>query len=1432
MSRLPELIHAVVRRAARSRRGSVIVLALAVLAILAILAVAYVSIVRVDRQSSAIFGRNANYQRQVDAVVSHMQGLIAADLFGNKVVTNSVPRNAWPTSFEDGETWDNPSVDFNWSTLNPPLDLTQYERERNTNPGYFQTLERRGNVDVRVARPDDAWLASTEPRWDEVDANNTNIAWQQITNLRSAFNWKVPLGNSGDGYWRRDVGRYVDLAAWFRRPRNGYADPGVDLGANLNQPLKPLVGKTDGSTTAFTLDTNGVANPTGFFGMQMASLDTDPSTSQQILEPFEQRFGADADGDLRMDARWQQLDSLGNLFGLNWVVAARIIDASSLVNFQTALEFPTEPTAGQPNGRMVTDVSGNGETPADVDLFRLLNNNQFSGQTDAYAGTFDSQVRTDALFAPGASTNVFDQHLREGFGAQSLFDRLADGNPTTLPNDSRIDPTRDSWYQSNGWTDTTPLTREQRRAMYEWVTSSVDQPKSSYGSLYPRREMIDIMSFWGTNNYGVLSKLEQRIDGPEATGYLPDPDVPSPSATGPLRARALDRDERRFGPATGATNQIGQPTGERLKKDPRHLLTAFSGTAAFSPVPILRDTTQSAEYGASYSKTKIAMSELGAIAPERMRQLFGDLVWALAPLSTNQPLMPGVPNQTPGQAAQAGQEYHYGGGSGGPAVAEEMRLTVPVNAGYAVARAASLAVNLVDASDQESSSTLTREKQTALRVYKQTTAATGSVRGNYAVSTRLDQGDIPDNLLPNEMFGVAGNGVTFFGLDRQPFLVEAHTYALYHDEDYLVGSLTPEIDAGNHDEQVGSIIAFELGNPWPQDLDVRDYVVKLVGNDGAISIELPLSGVGGGDDTILAGQTKVYYWTSTAAAAYTAIWNEAKASWVAEVAGGPIELNSGSIVNSDSTNPPVAFQGFDAAADVSVLLIRREGTAPGVLIDRMSTPEGADPFPRVLTGLYSINLSAIQRIPAENGTGRVAVASSLHRQTRNANGFPGYVIESRDNNTVGDLFPTSNFGGGQAGEEKWLIPDGTPPASDMASDIRAENAMSFNDDRAGTNQTFPAAQLYVPDDGLRYLSNVMRVSSFCTTYVHDSNAAYGTADLDNAAYIDDDTDRRWTTFSEYLGLSSTRFYDSTSTDNPYFGVLDPSRFVLGGTNMAMQGASVPAPLSIPLALRVLDLFEPLNPIGDLASGRININTAPPRVLELLPLVAPWQPVGGTQLAAAGVHGSFGDPDMTRRVGTIKKYREDPQSYAGTLSLSGLRSPPTALNDQIKGFVTPSELAVMQPWMSNGALQNDGTQQYFATLGTDSANSSDGDTTQQLDLDVPVYTISGANVNPTDDAEERLALYRAVSNIVSSRSDVFVAWFVLRGYDPEQIEKIQVQGGNNPSDAQVRLAMNNAETPFRPRYESRWLVVFDRSNVRKPTDRPRVLLKVELPSAVP
>jgi hypothetical protein len=173
------------------------------------------------------------------------------------------------------------------------------------------------------------------------------------------------------------------------------------------------------------------------------------------------------------------------------------------------------------------------------------------------------------------------------------------------------------------------------------------------------------------------------------------------------------------------------------------------------------------------------------------------------------------------------------------------------------------------------------------------------------------------------------------------------------------------------------------------------------------------------------------------------------------------------------------------------------------------------------------------------------------------------------------------------------------------------------------------------------------------------------------------------------------------------------------------------------------------------------------------------------------------------------------------------------------LASTGELAVMGKWdQSTREPDTAATPDDLGMLllGANGAASRPVDTALPLDVrgslatsDSPPLAVIDS-YEATDDAEERLALFRAVSNIVTTRSDVFTAWFVVRGYAPADIESVRTDLGVDEGAISRYFNGGGADNrpALRPAFEQRWLGVFDRSNVRTPTDRPRVLLLVELP----
>lgn len=456
------------REAREDQRGVVIILALAVLAIIALAALSYMTVVRSDRVSSQVVAERTGFERQPAVVIEHIGALLTADLFGQKIVTADVPRTVpnnpaypnWPRPFEDGNQWDYPHTDP-WMLQ----DHNMGRELRATEP----------SPENRIAQPSQPWLASTEPLWD-LSSNLSNLdrtkVWLQVSNLRTGYRWDPSVGTNGS--WVRSDGKFADLLQFFYKPTDDgsawYGNSRVDFLGLSSTPVNdrgefieptggvhfPAVG-APAQYTANDPFTGNSMHSTAVWGYPMSEmtiLSGDGDTGPAVLDNADERLWVDTDGDGYPDARWQVLDALGDYGGLRWFVASRIIDASGLVNYNTALEYSyagnnlAQAISGTQNKIDSTSLDSdprgsNGRTPADVDLFGLIYEMSGGTATNGPSGVFDTgpgsdyiSMRNDRLTfggnpnASGQGTiDAYEDHLYNGLGLRGFFasaDRAAD----------------------------------------------------------------------------------------------------------------------------------------------------------------------------------------------------------------------------------------------------------------------------------------------------------------------------------------------------------------------------------------------------------------------------------------------------------------------------------------------------------------------------------------------------------------------------------------------------------------------------------------------------------------------------------------------------------------------------------------------------------------------------------------------------------------------------------------------------------------------------------------------------------------------------------------------------------------------------------------------------------------------------------------------
>jgi hypothetical protein len=324
------------------------------------------------------------------------------------------------------------------------------------------------------------------------------------------------------------------------------------------------------------------------------------------------------------------------------------------------------------------------------------------------------------------------------------------------------------------------------------------------------------------------------------------------------------------------------------------------------------------------------------------------------------------------------------------------------------------------------------------------------------------------------------------------------------------------------------------------------------------------------------------------------------------------------------------------------------------------------------------------------------------------------------------------------------------------------------------------------------------------------------------------------------------FYDGNRD-----GVFERSQAYNGLNPNAAVTRDIRFGLGIPTALGIMEQFSAFE--NDQASairpvnGLININTAPPSVLRMLPLVTPADSTWGpnliwnnswtqtsieTDLAASIV--AYRDKNLTwtERTTTPAKFIGDRaanrlpiNNAAGAAAISTERQLGRAQASQIDGireepgFLSTAELMCVIERDANdrgGTATNRDEKRNMDFLGyNNQTRSSGGDNNDRKGVNSLHFKDPSGNLDVDgirNDFAERLQIMSALSNVTTVRSDVFAVWFVVRGYAQEDTENL------GPDD------------PMTPSIERRFVMVIDRSGVTdlRSTNKPRVVLFKELP----
>lgn len=1328
------------RRTSRPRpRGSVLILVVSVLVLLAVSAAVYVSVGQQERLAAAA-GEMKLHREAVSAkVVDYLGQILVRDIFGNDAqATKPFQDRVADLGFGDlivPERWDFPY----------------------TRPGSADVF------DILA----DPWLADLEPV--DTDGDGVWDRWRHISNIHQQ-------------------GRFIRLDKFFG-PRRGMGS---------NSPFYTDLFITGANSSPYALDTFTSSNdPTFAYGVPISRIVTNDA-HDGVVTWADRMAGADTDGDGRIDARWTELlDVYGLPKEMRIFVAARIIDASAMLNLNANLEFgATQADVLSPTARV-----GLGRTPADIDLYTLL----YDGFR-AWSGPADDNVFVEGVGLSGRYG--FKEHIF----STGMQDRFLIGQPGMT------------------YSAANRSTRTMRESLWNAFARRPDRPSANL-SPYGVADEVELRTFGFGMNDRATSRLEQTFDGLNLD-FGNASTWHSPFRNRPWRAEFVDYAQ-------------GTPTIQTLQRDYRHLLTTYNGSRPVRPWNLGYSNTDSPATLANLN------SLLAANQPTALQSVAGAFMWALAPHAVD---------HGNGDGSDSGRTIYGTNVSWWPSGSNESLHYGDGDAGYAFLKAAQLAVNAMDYYDQGSGPTI--------RTLVFSRAYTAPGREGKEIIGSFEHGKVP-----LQMTGPSGsqNGatITVIGLERQPFIREVCAVNVYGQRNDLPADQTWNYDPmeGNEEEWMMKILAIELGNPWPDDISTAGFRLKFGSRDPSAPVDpsndwaLPTTIIGAGENIV------VYIGVDNPLNGAQA---NGRIAWETIVQA----RSSGAVLRIGDDNTHLEFESSTGVKFDEVTLWRTAsyGQPPQlspVLVDRIRPATTNSDFPNIIDRATGEPIPPPGNVLGETEFS-VRIASMQRycdtAQGGSANSFPGYLFQSPVIVATRGRFKGGDDDGRDIGGS-WSI-----PANFIRNALDALPRTEYiNDpsDSKGYAQpvNFDAFQLHVADlrdnsdstdQSFRSSVDLLLLSS--VGHLHCQQVPGADPNFAEKGF--------YVTASELLGDESLRgrmmqdlggvgvtnvpvlldiirpagpglgisYFppdfrnDANGTPNRFVGRLDFTRFIPRSGNVALVTEA------LPLATRILDAFDfvSVDPNVPLAQGRININTAPRKVLEALPFLHPRY--------AAGLGVDRTNPNL-RMVEAIEAYRDrepngnlaldwssGPRHTVSNLLIgnnSGLRDDATTrgVTGQVPGFTSTGELALATRWIPTGSGSSQVDRNFFSSNPFESPHVAGFDNSNLTYAPLNPNGLSvdstwESNYDPADDPSEHLALIRAIRNVVSTRSDVFIAYFTIVGFTPDDIRR-----ADDASNSTVGKL-----TALRASMEQRYVVVFDRSSVSSPTDRPRVLFAAqEVPS---
>jgi len=845
----------------RTRRGSALILIVAVLALLAVLTVAYVSIGGGDRRAARAVTRQAEVERQAAAVGQYLAGVVGEDALS--VYLQGFDPAGQPILVREATDYPltDPSRTFDGSPagFSPPVPQSDYYGLRFTPEGSLPPIRPADDPTDDAASlwqqgsllpfgPSDPFLASPEPEflrpagvglstplfadrvdWAKISNFHPNGLFVNLQNLRDNFEAEPGLGSDAQGEDR--MSENLSLPGTRPDPFFSSRDPRVP--AHLDSYQVGAYRPTEPSTFA-------VVDP--------ADADYPPAQ------------WADADGDGFFDARWTELVDVADPAGpravvpsegqLRWFVAARAVDLGGRVDVNTAraVQEVTDPSGPVIDGRP-DNAARLGATPADVDLRRLLTLEEPWAMFASFYGDGPQPAGGAADYSAYSNDAVAREAGENGYKALRA---VAAGAPLQ-PGQLAIPPVADAGERRDGY-----IARSPGDAPLRTSEGLLRQP--SFG----KEDLADLLAFGSLNDDRTLSELERTAGGRALSS-------PSLFNLSPLRENRPLSVER-------PVDDVDEALALRAADARRHLTTRSGAIPRLSgPVDITRFAAGAVPTGveALSAAGRLEDAPLALDPADPAPTLSADgyrLLELAAPAGTGS--VPGRldRNAHPLFRAYASALLPSAGEPGAwsdpqwastffgfdPAATTNDPL-------FALRTAAHMAANMIDAYDDDdvqSGLTLLVDGTGATRSrmeggdptytdtfpwWSEPEMAGGSTPG---VSGRLDLGDdrLPD---PADVSGVEAMNV--YGLEAHPFITQAALFNLFTDANSTVGddefvpppppggggpiispspplqpiTLDTTADSANAD-YLGQVLAVQLTNPYTTPVDVDgDYLVRF-----------------------------------------------------------------------------------------------------------------------------------------------------------------------------------------------------------------------------------------------------------------------------------------------------------------------------------------------------------------------------------------------------------------------------------------------------------------------------------------------------------------------------------------------------------------------------------------------------------------------------